>query len=514
MIVETKKESLCINQVITKKSKDVTIEGNVIIPDIKPDILNAINTSGTVCIYKKEIMDGKIRLDGSVYLYIMYLPDDDINMLRTINTSLDFTQIIDVEDAREGMTLEDEIVIKNIECKVLNGRKTNIKVDTNITVTIYSNENMEIVSEVENISDMQILNSNIEVNSLVGTGSTKVYAKENISIDNIDEVAEIMKVNLAIVNKDIKISYNKVLAKADLDVKIMYLTEDNRINIVHSHIPVMGFVDISNVSDENICDVNYTIKNILLKPNNNDTKGIYVEVQLELNCFVYEKKEINVIQDLYSPSQDVRFEKKQINAMTNKRNIKEVLKINEQVQIPEIVGHRLYDVEVNPYILEQNILNDKIVYSGNLGLKFIYETENGGGADLKTIELPFSFTTEVNGINKNSDVNTNIIVSSQDFIIGQDGNIDCNINLEFEISASKTLGINIIEDLKVEEFTDENNYSMVIYFVKHGDTLWNIAKRFRSTVEDITRVNNIEDTNKILVGQQLFIPKYNNKVLV
>ena len=48
---------------------------------------------------------------------------------------------------------------------------------------------------------------------------------------------------------------------------------------------------------------------------------------------------------------------------------------------------------------------------------------------------------------------------------------------------------------------------MVIYFVKPGDTLWKIAKRYRSTVEDIARVNNIENPDRISVGQQLFIPK-------
>jgi len=119
MVVETKKESLCINQIIAKKSQDVTIEGDVIIPDIKPDILNAINTNGTVCVYKKEIMDGKVRLDGSVNLYIMYLPDNETDTVRSINTSLDFTQIIDVEPAREDMTLEEDVIIKAIECKVL-----------------------------------------------------------------------------------------------------------------------------------------------------------------------------------------------------------------------------------------------------------------------------------------------------------------------------------------------------------------------------------------------------------
>lgn len=49
---------------------------------------------------------------------------------------------------------------------------------------------------------------------------------------------------------------------------------------------------------------------------------------------------------------------------------------------------------------------------------------------------------------------------------------------------------------------------MIIYFVKPGDTLWSIAKRFRSTIDDISRVNNIEDKNSIYPGQQLFIPKY------
>ena len=49
---------------------------------------------------------------------------------------------------------------------------------------------------------------------------------------------------------------------------------------------------------------------------------------------------------------------------------------------------------------------------------------------------------------------------------------------------------------------------MVIYFTKPGDSLWKIAKRFGSTVEDIARVNGIEDVDNIPVGKQLFIPRY------
>ena len=44
--------------------------------------------------------------------------------------------------------------------------------------------------------------------------------------------------------------------------------------------------------------------------------------------------------------------------------------------------------------------------------------------------------------------------------------------------------------------------------VKKGDTLWNIAKKFGSTVDDIARANGIEDVNLIIPGEKLYIPKY------
>ena len=47
----------------------------------------------------------------------------------------------------------------------------------------------------------------------------------------------------------------------------------------------------------------------------------------------------------------------------------------------------------------------------------------------------------------------------------------------------------------------------MIYYTRKGDTLWKIAKRFGSTMDDIIRVNKIENPDVILPGQQLFIPR-------
>ncbi len=511
MLLETEKEKVCINQVVGQNIKETEVEGDVIVNDIKPDVLNIISADGIPCVYKKEIMDGKVRIDGSINTYIIYLADDENSTVRSLNTVLDFTQIIDIDGCMPGMTAKENVNIKNIECRVLNGRKINVKSTLSITSKVYSNDNIEIISNVSNLDDVQVLNNDKMVNSLIGDGNTKVYAKDTISVDTADELAEIMKANIRIVNKDIKLSYNKVLAKADADVSILYLTEDNRIKNVNTKIPVMGFVDIENISDDSICDVDYQIKNLIIKPNSGDTHSIYIEAEIEISCFAYETKNINLIEDLYSISSDLNFNQKEIMTMAGKQNIKENCDIKEQINIPEMDDNRLYNVKVNPNILNTTVKNGKIIYEGEMAIELLYEMNSG--VNSKNVELPFNFEVSSEGIDENCTVDTDIDVRRDDFIVNS-GNIDSNIELEFNISISKNEKLNIINEISLNETRENNIYSMVIYFVKPGDTIWKIAKKFRSTTDDIVRVNGIEDPNKIYPGQQLYIPKFVKKEIM
>ena len=102
-------------------------------------------------------------------------------------------------------------------------------------------------------------------------------------------------------------------------------------------------------------------------------------------------------------------------------------------------------------------------------------------------------------------------VIKQDFVIMPDGFMDIRIDIEFLINISNFKILSVIDTINKEEKQNEDTYSMVIYFVKSGDTLWKIAKQFGSTVEDIVRVNGIENPDVLQEGKQLFIPRYNDR---
>ena len=107
--------------------------------------------------------------------------------------------------------------------------------------------------------------------------------------------------------------------------------------------------------------------------------------------------------------------------------------------------------------------------------------------------------TKLNNVNKNFDVKSN-------------GDVDCTIDVEVLTDFMQNTNMNIIDNIEIDENdADSGDYdSLIIYIVQKGDTLWKIAKNHRSTIDDIARVNGIEDPNQIQVGQKIYIPKFKN----
>ena len=509
MAIETIKDNLQINKIVGQKLHTILLEEDCIVPDIKPDILNVLNTSGNICIYKKEIMDEKVKIEGCINTYIMYLADtQDVNTVRSLNTNLNFSQIIDLKEAKKDMGLDVNFVLKSLNCNILNGRKVNVKAEIQMEIKISSNENIEYIKEINNLKDIQVLKQNCNFNLLVGNGNTKVFAKDTIKINEQDNLVEIMKTDFKIINKETKISYNKVLIKADLDVKLLYLTDDNRMCVNEEKIPIMGFIDLVNISEEHICDVKYEIQNIVVKPNNIEEHSIYVETEIEAYCEAYENKEIEMLQDLYSPSVNLEYLSKNVNIVKNKIVKQQVYSIREKQIIAEMNNKKIYDVEVCPRIERQNVLNGKIVYEGEIEINFIYSAENLSRIETKQVSMPLNFNFEFDEIKQKDNIDTLIEITLQDFIVMPDDNIDIKIDLTFTAINMKETEISLIQTIEEKEIKEKNNsHSMVIYFTKPNDTLWKIAKKFRGTMDEIGRVNEIKDSD-LQPGKQLFIPRY------
>lgn len=507
MEVEVSKEKICINKLVAEKKELIFLQSDIIVPDSKPDILNTINVTGKCLIYKKEIEENKVKFEGTIKTYIMYLPDSKNENLRALNLDLDFSENIAIPGAKEGMVLITKTTVKDIECKVINGRKINVKAGVEFDIKLYSNEDIDIISEVTNVENIQTLKQTFNVNSLVGSGKTVVYAKDTLMFDTKDEVLEILNLDTDLINKDLKLSYNKILTKADADIRIMYLTKDGKVGRLNGKIPVVGFVDIQKVGDESICDVNYEIRNMQVKLNPPEEHSIYVELEVEPTCMVYEKKEISLIQDMYSPRFNLQFSQKNVVSIADKNENTTNFKIKENLQVLGLEGGNLVDVKAVPSLSNIKVTNSKIIYSGEVNLNFIFKSENT--LNSRTAKIPFEVAEENTYKEENLNIDAEISVENTAFEVQTAGEVRAEVELQIFTKKLKNVNMNIIENIEIEEeHIEEDNYdSLILYIVKKGDTLWEIAKKFHSTVETLSRLNGIEDGESLYIGQKIYIPK-------
>ena len=261
----------------------------------------------------------------------------------------------------------------------------------------------------------------------------------------------------------------------------------------------------------NICNTKYKVKNLIVKPNQVEEHSIYVEIEIELSTYVYEKKQVRVMQDLYSPEASLNFTSKQIETRSFVNTINNTMNFDEKVQLERLNENEVYDVDITPVINETKLGNSKIIYEGEIKILYTYRSDGINRMESKEITIPFEHIVDVDNLNSMSFVETNLEVRDNVVMVMPDGNVETKVTLIFEIELYKSERINVIEKIEMDEKVKSTSYSMVIYFTKENDTLWNIGKIFNSRMEDIAKVNNLEINSKILPGTQLFIPKYCKK---
>ena len=105
-------------------------------------------------------------------------------------------------------------------------------------------------------------------------------------------------------------------------------------------------------------------------------------------------------------------------------------------------------------------------------------------------------------------------ITSDEYYIVQKGDSLWNIANKFNTTVNKlkelnNLSSNLItigQKLKINDVDEENNY--LIYTVVKGDNLWDIANKYKTTVSKIKELNNL-NSNLLQIGQKLKIPSNN-----
>lgn len=161
----------------------------------------------------------------------------------------------------------------------------------------------------------------------------------------------------------------------------------------------------------------------------------------------------------------------------------------------------------NVSITDKKIVEDKVIVDGIVNVDVLYKTSSEEtNFDRVVEELPFTTNIQVDGAK--IDMQSIAKASLESIEAAVEANTIAvkavvSVNTKVSYSAEKEFLVDIIES---EEAIPDKKASVTIYVVQPDDSLWKIAKKYFTTVDEISRINDIENENLIYPGDKLIIP--------
>lgn len=518
MALELIRDTLKFEQLVGDGQSQALLDRDVIVPDIKPDIERVLSVEGKINITNKDVDQDRVAVDGTVNFSILYSANDESQPVYSMSHTDSFSQFINVPGAMPRMDAEIKCDFEHIDFSRINGRKFNLQCVINLKGKVKDRIPVDIVKDAGGVPDIQVLRDTVVTDDIISENTAQAVVRGTIKIpENIPPAEEILKYRAVIHKKDISVEEGKIIITGSLLIPVLFSARNEEkadLYRLEDDLVFTHTVDMPDAVPDMASNVDYVLDDVyaeVREDENGERRQIDVEAVVGLKIKATHKVEYPVIVDLYAPSRVIEPEKMDITSDlyfgrgVSQAFIKENLQLSKEH--PEV--EKIYDMIFQPAVTECVIEDEKIVVEGIVGCDIIY-LSRGEERSVHSFseEIPFRTSIPMPGCKTDMQPQVNVDIESA----------GCNIFTKDEIEVKITLGFiaELFQKVKkafivrAEEMEGEvpiHKASITIYMVQPKDTLWQVAKRYYTTVQDIVKVNEIADSETLTPGMKLIIPK-------
>ena len=148
-MINLTQNSLILTKTFPEFHDSFFIEGDVIIPDIKPDVETVIYVDALPVIDNYIINSGQITFSGNCEFNILYVSEKLPNEIIRISTSIPFKNSFAVNNLIPESFVNVSISPEKISSLILNGRKLSVSAELRANVKISNTEEVSFINEVQ-----------------------------------------------------------------------------------------------------------------------------------------------------------------------------------------------------------------------------------------------------------------------------------------------------------------------------------------------------------------------------
>ncbi len=513
MSFEFEKETLKIYEPLKAANVKTVVDTDIIVPDTKPDVLNILEVNAVPSILEKYIQNDRISVSGIVDYNILYGGGEEKTEVKSIRYKAPFNEQIEIQGIDEDSQTYILCNVSHTEGKIQNSRKINVKSVISFECGAARKSMLSCISNVSGKINLpsKSLETKILNMSVCQEGKFKVTDELKLPVSP-DDIGEILKTDVKIVAGEIKTMNNKIVVKGKVLTDTLYTAEGEMYHM-ENETPFTEVLDAEGINVDMHTEIILSRhgEQIELSAIGEET---FLEFTGEFDVLVkaYEENTYEVISDIYSPDYEISTERSNHTIRSLKDSFKETFTINEMINIGDSVPGivKIYNVIATP--IKENVASGDgyLTLNGYLDTKILYLSDSKSYPVYSISKrIPFSVKIDDNLAGRDDLSEANLTLEHINYVIKSERDIDIRANIKVEGKIISEKNMEFISDVNVDldaPIIKSNQAGITIYFAQEGEDLWDIAKRYNTTSEEIATVNNISE-DYLSKKQQLLIPK-------
>lgn len=482
----------------------ITLDDDYNVPEQKEDVEKLIQSKGIVEIKEIEAMVGRIKIKGELSFQLLYGTTAQEQNIDALTGTLPFEEIL----VKDGVTPTDVIkaraYLEDLNISIINSRKLSIQALISLKAIITSSQRIEATTSVDDMGQLQVLPEQMNRIDMMVNKKDVYRIRQEVQIpSNKPNIYQVLWYSMNVSNLDIKPLDGKISMKGDIGLFVMYITQEEHIPVqyLELEIPMQGQLECEECKEDMISNilVNLVGRQLMVKPNEEgEERVIELEASLELDIKLYEENQMAIIKDAYEPNKCVKIEDTPFTyeSLLVKNSAK--TRVSQRAKHQEKDGKMMQICHVEGCVrvdqMEQQ--KDGINVSGVVVADVLYICENDKHP-FRSFEVlvPFDYLVEAENIKPGDSFDVNTELEQIAVMMLDDQEIEVKAIIRMDAIVFQQHQGNAVQNIEICDISSEEleaKPTLVGYIVKNGETLWDIAKRYDSTIQNIVKINELE----------------------
>jgi hypothetical protein len=517
MDLNLSRDTVRINEPVFEGTAEHSIDCEIILPDYCPDIARILKSESCVSIDSKVIESNRMTLNGNLCIRIIYIPENS-SSIRCVTHNSTFNHDFDVRELSPNMFSKVKANVVFMNCRPIGPRKAQVKASVSIAAKVWKDREESFISDCDD-ENVELQKKTMKACSLVGAAEKQMKVNDELEIPHSKPAASsIIRSNAITMVQDYKVISNKIIVKGEALIHTLYTSdaEDNRLEVMEHSIPISHIIDLEGVDEDCSCDVHFIMDDIRVDIES-DADGENRIITVELTCTAiaraYREQEYNAISDAFCISHNMDLKHKQMNI----EHINSIARYSQMLRLSIELGSTdtvnidiasITDCTAIPNIMNVKFDGNEIVIEGSMAVSIMASESQGSPI---CIEKALPFVLKEGIINKTEVMRCEpeLTVTSVAYSMMGIDKIDLRIECVLEAAIFGVSYENVIVEMVVDDSSEKEcvpRKTLTLYFADKGENIWDIAKRYNTSMNAIKRENNLED-DVLCERSMLLIPK-------